>query len=526
MVTTTCPYCGVGCGLDLHIKDDYIYRVTSDFNNVVNQGNLCVKGRFGYDYIYSDRRITSPMIRKQPQEAGKRVQAFDIEQWVEVSWDEALDYVAKRLVKIHQRDGANALAVYCCAKASNEDNYLLQKLFRSVFLTNNVDHCTRLCHAGSVVALQMAIGSAAMSNTAAEVIKSDCFVVTGSNTPENHPIIALQMKAAVEKHGAKLIVIDPRKLELCDYAALWLPLKPGTNVPVFTAMANVIINEGLINTKFVADRTEGFSEFKKSVQEFTPEYAESEETGERWARTYYGLMSTGTFMPNSPTLMNAGREMGMLSACFVLPVEDSIDQIFNTLRHVALIQKAGGGTGFSFSRLRPDGDIVASSGGRTSGPMAFIDAFSAGTEAIQQGAFRRGANMGVMRCDHPDVVEFVQAKDDLSRWTNYNVSVAVTNEWMQSVVDQPDEKLTVSNPRNGQKGWLKKDEGRRVSSVDYEGFAAGEVDPGCAYWTYQEVMDLIVHFAWKNGEPGMLFLDHAEEDNMVPNLGAYEATNP
>ena len=275
MVTTTCPYCGVGCGLDLHIKDDYIYRVTSDFNNVVNQGNLCVKGRFGYDYIYSDRRITSPMIRKEPQEAGKRVQAFDVKEWVVVSWEEALDYVAKRLVKIHQRDGANALAVYCCAKASNEDNYLLQKLFRSVFLTNNVDHCTRLCHAGSVVALQMAIGSAAMSNTAAEVIKSDCFIVTGSNTPENHPIIALQMKAAVEKHGAKLIVIDPRKLELCDYAALWLPLKPGTNVPVFTAMANVIINEGLINTKFVADRTEGFSEFKKSVQEFTPEYAES-----------------------------------------------------------------------------------------------------------------------------------------------------------------------------------------------------------------------------------------------------------
>jgi formate dehydrogenase alpha subunit len=274
MVTTTCPYCGVGCGLDLHIKDDYIYRVTSDFNNVVNQGNLCVKGRFGYDYIYSDRRITSPMIRKETQIAGKRKQAFDVEEWVEVSWDEALDYVTKRLVEIHQRDGANALAVYCCAKASNEDNYLLQKLFRSVFRTNNVDHCTRLCHAGSVVALQMAIGSAAMSNTAAEVIKSDCFIVTGSNTPENHPIIALQMKAAVEKYGSKLIVIDPRQLELCDYAALWLPLKPGTNVPVFTAMANVIINEELMNTRFIADRTKGFKDFKESVQEFTPEYAE------------------------------------------------------------------------------------------------------------------------------------------------------------------------------------------------------------------------------------------------------------
>ena len=275
VVTTTCPYCGVGCGLDLHIKDDYIYRVTSDFKNVVNQGNLCVKGRFGYDYIYSDRRITSPLIRKSSQKAGQRVQAFDIEQWVEVTWDEALNYVAERLVEIHKRDGANALAVYCCAKASNEDNYLLQKLFRSVFLTNNVDHCTRLCHAGSVVALQMAIGSAAMSNTASEVIKSDCFIVTGSNTPENHPIIALQMRAAVEKYGSKLIVIDPRQLELCDYAVLWLPLKPGTNVPVFTAMANVIINEGLVNSSFISERTDGFNEFKASVQDFTPEYAES-----------------------------------------------------------------------------------------------------------------------------------------------------------------------------------------------------------------------------------------------------------
>ncbi|MCX8230136.1 MAG: adenosylcobalamin-dependent ribonucleoside-diphosphate reductase [Planctomycetota bacterium] len=258
----------------------------------------------------------------------------------------------------------------------------------------------------------------------------------------------------------------------------------------------------------------------------TPDYEVSDESGEKWASRFYDLMSTGTFMPNSPTLMNAGRSMGMLSACFVLPVEDSIESIFNTLKHVALIQKAGGGTGFSFSRLRPDGDIVASSGGRTSGPMAFIDAFSSGTEAIQQGAFRRGANMGVMRCDHPDVVEFIEAKDDLSRWTNYNVSIAVTNEWMQHVADHPDERMVVLNPRNGQKGWLAKEAGRRSSLADYEAFAAGEPTEDLSYWTYAEVMDRMIHFAWKNGEPGMLFLDRAEEDNMVPNLGTYEATNP
>ena len=166
------------------------------------------------------------------------------------------------------------MAVYCCAKATNEDNYLLQKLFRSLFRTNNVDHCTRLCHAGSVAALLQAIGSSAMSNTASEVIKSDCFIVTGSNTPENHPIIALQMKAAVQKYGARLIVVDPRRSELCDYATLWLPLKPGTNVPVFTAMAHVIIREELVNQEFVANRTEGFETFARSIEKFTPEYAE------------------------------------------------------------------------------------------------------------------------------------------------------------------------------------------------------------------------------------------------------------
>ncbi len=275
ITATTCPYCGVGCTLELHLKDDLIYRVTSPFDSVVNHGNLCVKGRFGYDFIDSPERVTTPLIRRVPQAPGARTPAFDREAWRAVSWDEALDYVADRLVAIYQRDGPGALAVYCCAKATNEDNYLLQKLFRAVFRTNNVDHCTRLCHAGSVAALQLALGTSAMSNTAAEVVHSDCFIVTGSNTTENHPIIGLQMKAAVEKHGARLIVIDPRRLELCDYATLWLPLKPGTNVPVFTAMAHVIVREGLVNHRFVAERTEGYAEFVESLEPFTPEYAEA-----------------------------------------------------------------------------------------------------------------------------------------------------------------------------------------------------------------------------------------------------------
>jgi formate dehydrogenase alpha subunit len=274
IVSTTCPYCGVGCNLQLHVKDDFIYRITSPHDAVVNKGNLCVKGRFGYDFMYHPDRVTTPLIRKTPQAPGRRTQAFDRSEWREVSWDEALDYVADRLVEIYRRDGSKAMAVYCCAKATNEDNYLLQKMFRALFRTNNVDHCTRLCHAASVVALQMALGTSAMSNTAAEVIDSDCFIVTGSNTTENHPIIALQMKEAVRKHGAKLIVIDPRRLELCDYAALWLPLKPGTNVPVFSAMAHVIVKEGLINRQFIEQRTTGFEEYARSLEPFTPEYAE------------------------------------------------------------------------------------------------------------------------------------------------------------------------------------------------------------------------------------------------------------
>ncbi|MBI3168925.1 MAG: formate dehydrogenase subunit alpha [Chloroflexi bacterium] len=293
VVTSTCPYCGVGCTLQLHVKDDFIYKVTSPFDSPVNHGNLCVKGRFGYDYIYHPKRVTTPLVRKyllegKPKPEGReQVFAVSIEgkpisnslisnlwDWIETDWETALNITADNLVRIYKRDGSDAMAVYCCAKATNEDNYLLQKMYRALFRTNNVDHCTRLCHAGSVVALQQATGSSAMSNTASQVVQNDVFIVTGSNTSENHPIIALQMKDAVQKHGAKMIVIDPRRIDLVDMAELWLPLKPGTNVPVFTAMAYVIVEENLVNHDFIDDRTEGYTEFLSTLETFTPEYAE------------------------------------------------------------------------------------------------------------------------------------------------------------------------------------------------------------------------------------------------------------
>jgi formate dehydrogenase alpha subunit len=273
-VSTTCPYCGVGCNLQLHVRDDFIFRVTSDHQSIVNHGNLCVKGRFGYDFIDSPRRVTTPLIRKTPQSPGKRTQAFELSEWRQVSWDEALDYTADRLVEIYQKNGHDAMAAYCCAKATNEDNYLLQKLYRALFRTNHIDHCTRLCHAGSVMGLNMALGSMAMSNTAAEVVDSDVFIVTGSNTAETHPIIANQMKAAVEKHGAKLIVIDPRRVEMVNWATLWLPEKPGSDVIIFSAMAHVILKEKLYNQQFLDARTENFAAFAASMEKFTPEYAE------------------------------------------------------------------------------------------------------------------------------------------------------------------------------------------------------------------------------------------------------------
>ena len=226
------------------------------------------------------------------------------------------------------------------------------------------------------------------------------------------------------------------------------------------------------------------------------------------ATEFYDLMATRMFMPNSPCLMNAGREMGMLSACFVLPVEDSIEGIFEAIKATALIQKAGGGTGFSFSRLRPKGDLVASSGGTTEGPMSFIQVFSKATDAIQQGAFRRGANMGMMRVDHPDIHTFITFKDDRSRLTNYNISVAVTDKFIDDLRNNPESIHEVQNPRSGE--W---------TQLEKEG-TEGE------YWRVGELWDMIIEHAHGSGEPGVIFIDRINQQNPIKNVGTIEATNP
>ncbi len=230
------------------------------------------------------------------------------------------------------------------------------------------------------------------------------------------------------------------------------------------------------------------------------------------ARDFYGMMASRTFMPNSPCLMNAGREMGMLSACFVLPVEDSVDGIFESIRATALIQKAGGGTGFSFSRLRPRGDQVASSGGTTEGPLSFIQVFSKATDAIQQGAFRRGANMGILRVDHPDVAEFIVCKDDRTQLTNYNISITVTDPFIEKLREDPGQVHMVQNPRTKEWSPLAKLDGQR--------------QPTGAHWTVGEIWDAIIDHAWESGEPGVVFIDRINARNPIKNVGMIEATNP
>jgi predicted molibdopterin-dependent oxidoreductase YjgC len=298
-IRSTCPYCGVGCQVLLNTRDGRIVRIDAPFDAAPNYGRLCVKGRFGADYVHHPSRLTAPLIRRVPQEPGQR-QPAGPNDWREATWDEALDLVATRLLDLRRRYGPDSITANACAKATNEDNYLLQKYLRGIIGTNNVDHCARLCHAGSVSGLQLAIGSSAMSNSIAEMATLECFMVIGSNTAETHPVIATFLKQAVRRNGARLIVVDPRQTEMTRFADLWLRQRPGTDTALFNAMAYVVVKEKLYNPAFIAERTEGFAEYVESLEEKTPEWAEAitgvpAEDIRRAARMYAGASSAAMY---------------------------------------------------------------------------------------------------------------------------------------------------------------------------------------------------------------------------------------
>ena len=271
-VDSVCPYCGVGCQLTYHIKDDKLLYV-SGRNGPANENRLCVKGRFGFDYVSHPHRLMQPLIRKDgvPKHAHDTVDPAN--PWTHfrpATWDEALDRAAAGLKTIRDRDGSKALAGFGSAKASNEEAYLFQKLVRAGFGTNNVDHCTRLCHASSVAALLETIGSAAVTATFNECKNSDVIIVIGANPTENHPVAATFFKQAA-KRGAQLIVMDPRGQALKRHATHMLQFKPGTDVAMLNGILNVIVTEGLYDRQYVEAQTSNFKAFAEHIKDFTPE---------------------------------------------------------------------------------------------------------------------------------------------------------------------------------------------------------------------------------------------------------------
>lgn len=254
---TICGYCGVGCTLTVETKDDRVVGVSAPLERGVNRGNLCIKGRYGFDFVDHPDRLKTPLIRRGGE-------------LVPVTWEEALDEVVRRLTEIRDTSGPHAIAGLASAKCTNEENYLFQKLLRAGLGTNSVDNCARLCHSSSVVALGRALGSAAMTNSIDDLGEAEVILVTGSNTTEAHPVIGLALKAAAAR-GTKIVVAEPRRIKLVDFAHSFVRIRPGTNTAFFNGLMHVILAEGLEDRKFIEERTENIDELERTVAAYTPE---------------------------------------------------------------------------------------------------------------------------------------------------------------------------------------------------------------------------------------------------------------
>ena len=287
-----------------------------------------------------------------------------------------------------------------------------------------------------------------------------------------------------------------------DNTANWQKIKIDSNVkPILSENAKKVLEKRYLikdeNGKTIETPTELFLRVAKFTASTDASYGISEEEIAKTALKFYEMMANLEFVPNSPTLMNAGRPLGQLSACFVLPVEDSIEGIFESIKNMALIHKSGGGTGFSFSHLRPRNDMVKSTTGVSSGPVPFMNIFNTATETVKQGGTRRGANMAMLSIDHPDIINFIKAKEDTSNLTNFNISVSITDKFMEALKNNTDFKL--KNPRTG----------KTVKKINA-----------------RETWDLIINKAWNNGEPGIVFIDRINAANPLKKVGLIESTNP
>ncbi|MBC8387270.1 MAG: formate dehydrogenase subunit alpha [Actinobacteria bacterium] len=261
-IKTTCPYCGVGCQIYLHVKDNKIVNVSADIAKDVNQGNLCVKGRFGLDFVSSPKRLTSPLLKGKNGKFNK------------ISWEKAIDIVSNKLNKIKQKYGPESIGILSSAKCTNEENYLLSKFARAVIETNNIDHCARLCHASTITGLRPTIGSGAMTNSIDDIKYADAAIIIGSNTTEAHPVIGYEIIRCINKYGLKLIVIDPRNIPISKHATVHLKQKPGTDIAVLLGIMNIIYRNNLHDEDFIGNRTEDFDKFIKSFTSFSPSKVE------------------------------------------------------------------------------------------------------------------------------------------------------------------------------------------------------------------------------------------------------------